>query len=441
MPNYDEVMSLKQLFIEMAALNSVDNEKPAELYFYSLMGAYLKNVKIAHGISKKDLRFSITWLQTARTGKGRLNNTIIRVGNEIGVKCCLVTEYTTAGIIGTLDRDAILHNEKYAPYGLSEHQPEIIVDIKGKERTIRWRDPIIKGDAGNYDIIIFDELKQLLLPSRENEQIMLSLQPALDSPPHIRKKMSSRHPVEYSNPLTIIGTTFPFKSVSKIVSTSGYLQRTYFFVRKLSDEEVEAMLVKQSEIMNKGIDEEFNKKLELFKRKLSSIDRSEKVISVTEQAKKQLLALIKEYIEKVKGTRGSNKEALISFANTISEAALKIASIHAVILGKSEVDSIHVRMSKEVIYDFMNNLIEKFDVTEDKDRSSLINSVINIFKRTVATQEKPKLNYIEFMMPVSRALNIGQNKAGKLIKELASEGYFIAERSENNALIFSLNER
>jgi hypothetical protein len=37
------------------------------------MGAKLKEILIADGVSDKDLRVSFTWIQNSRTGKGRMN--------------------------------------------------------------------------------------------------------------------------------------------------------------------------------------------------------------------------------------------------------------------------------------------------------------------------------------------------------------------------------
>ena len=54
----------------MMSLNSVHNEEVAEIYFHSFMGGYLRDITIIDGISGKDLRISLTFIQNSRTGKG-----------------------------------------------------------------------------------------------------------------------------------------------------------------------------------------------------------------------------------------------------------------------------------------------------------------------------------------------------------------------------------
>ena len=440
--NPDYVKPLRQLFMELLALNSADNEDAAEMYFHSYIGAYLNKVKITDGISNKDLRVSTVWVQTARSGKGRMNKAFKRICDETGVLCQIITQYTEAGLIGTIDEEAVKHNDKYIGEGLCETTPEVIVkDPKGNDKAVQWRDPVIRGDAGNYDILIFDEMQILLEPKKENQEILLTLQPALDCPPYVRKKLRSKYPIEYSNPITIIGTTYPFMSIPKILATGGFLQRTFILFRKLTITEVKAMKNAQQKLFDPAVPKLFEQKLEIFKDRMSKIGRTERLLVLEPAARLEILHIGEYFIDMIQNRKGVGREALLSFANTVEETCLKIAAQYVVIHGNQKTISAHdIKRNYEVAKRFMEILVNKIDVREDKETEQEIQKVIGAFKRAITLKQRDYLSKLEFKTVLNAALHKGTNACGNLIDSYTEAGYFLKKTGGKNQFNYYLSE-
>lgn len=432
--------SLRQLFTELLGLNSVNNEQAAEIYFYSFMGAYLNKVKIVDGVSNKDLRVPATIIQTARSGKGRMNKALKMICDETGVSCQIVTQYSEAGLIGTIDEEAVKHNDKYASEGLCEASPEIIVkDQKGNDKKVMWRDPIIRGDAGNYDILIFDEMQILLEPKKENQEILLNLQPALDCPPYVRKKLRSKYPIEYSNPVTIIGTSYFFPSFHQVLATSGFLQRTLLFIRKLTIDEIKSMKDAQKDLYDPTKAEDFKRKLTVFKKRIEKIGRKERMLVVDAEARKELTTVSHYFINLIKDRKGSSRETLLSFANTVEEMCLKIAGQYVVMLGGTVIKSNDVRRNFQITKVFMEMLANKVDVKEDKDMQEELKRVLEVFKRAVTLKQTDHLSKKEFKEALNKAFNKGILACSTLVDTYTDAGYFKMIKGQKNIQNYYLN--
>lgn len=438
-PEYQK--PLIQLFTEMIGLNSVKNEEAATIYFHVFMGAYLKAVKITDGISNKDLRTSFCWIQTARTGKGRVNKVFKKICDECGVTCQIITQYTEAGLIGTIDEDAVKFNEKYISEGLCEASPTITVkDKSGADRIIMWRDPVIKGDAGNYDILIFDEMQILLQPKKENQEILLTLQPALDCPPYVRKKLRSKYPIEYSNPVSIIGTTYPFTSIPNIIATSGFLQRMFVYVRRLSMEEVKEMKSSQKDLMRPEVQQQFEKKLKVFKKRLALIPTGQRMLAVESDAREELTKIGTHFIDMIKTRKGGAREALLSFANTVEEMCLKIAGQYAVMHNKTSIKGQDIKRNFELTKKFMENLVNKIEVRDDKDTQEEIRKIIEIFKRSILAKKTDCLSKKEFKEILNKSLNRGIMACSSMIDNYTEAGYFEIKKGNKNVLNYYLSK-
>lgn len=431
---------LRQLFTELISCNSVMNEAAAELYFYSFMGAYLNKVKIKDGVSNKDLRVSLCWIQTARSGKGRVNKAMKKICDACGVSCQIITQYTEAGLIGTIDEEAIKANDKYISEGLCEASPSIIVkDKNGNDKTILWRDPIIRGDAGNYDILIFDEMQILLEPKRENQEIILSLQPVLDCPPYVRKKLRSKYPIEYSNPLTIIGTTYPFQTVPTIVATSGFLQRMFLLIRKLTIDEIKTMKDMQKTLMDPNISVTFDKKLEIFKKRIEKVGRAPRTLIVDMEARDELTTVSHYFINLIRDRKGGSRETLLSFANTVEEVCLKIAGQYVVQHGGTTIKKNDIRRNFEITRGFMEMLAKKIDVRDDKEAEEEKKRVIEIFKRTISVLKVDHLSKKEFKEAINKVFNKGLMGCAAMIDAYTEAGYFTTRKGTKNTINYYLN--
>ncbi len=419
----------RELFKELVRFNSVHNDFPAELYFHALMGALLKNVTIIKGGDiKTDLRISLLWVQLSRTGKGVLNKIMERICKKLNISITTVTELTTAGLIGTVDVEAIRFNQQH---GLTEDVPF----KKTKKGDISYQNPIIKGDLGNFDIIIIDEAKIFLEPKPFTEQLLTVLQPALDYPGWVRKKLASKYAVEYHCQPTIIGTTYHFDTMQNIVANQGFFQRIAFYRRDLSLKEILDMRRQQAVIANKEFKEQYQEKLRDFIEKMKLIPREPKELIINKEAFKELNKLREAYFEQIqKELSGSELKAALSFSNTIEELAMKIAGQYAIMGQKKEIDAVNIGQSYFTANRIVKTIINKIEIKESKENKHEINVILGELKKY------DRIGKLEFYKIVGTKLNWGLNKCGKRITELINENYIIEEKGEKNEKLLVLKK-
>jgi len=414
---------LRELFRHLVSLNSVDNDKVAELYFHALLGAMLKNVRIIKGGSSFiDLRIPIVWIQNSRTGKGALNKTLHSIAGKLGLNVTTTTEVTTAGMVGKIDDKAEEYNTKY---GLSPEIP--FVEIKNK--MYEYRDPVVRGDLGNYDIIIIDEAKILLEPTKYTEQLLTVLQPVMDSPGWVRKKLSSRYAVEYGCSPTIIATTYFFNSIKDVIANQGFFQRVAFYIRDLDVETILNMRNEAMQIAQKGSVDKYQKLEKIFiERMLTEVNTEEQEIFIHPETFPVLEKLRKSFFEKIqKSLTGAELRAALSFSNTIEELVLKISGHYAVIRGEKEIRTNVVLISYKFVKNVISTILDKMEIEEDKNKSRHIDTI----KRVYNDCPQP-ITKTAFYAVLQKRLKIGKNKAGKIVNRLIRENYLYEEKGEKN---------
>ena len=434
--------TLKQTFRDLLSANSVMNELAIDLYYHAFLGAKFKEIVIASGVSDMDLRINLTWLQNSRSGKGRVNKVFKKICDACDIKCDIITSYSVAGIIGTINEEAVKHNDKYASEGLCQSNPVIIVkDKNGNDKKVFWHDPVIRGDAGNYDILIFDEMKILLEPTNENQDIMLNLQPALDYPPHIRKKLRHAYPVEYSNPVTLIGTTYPFDSIAKILGTEGYIQRTVMLVRNLNIYQINQMRLAQEALFEKNLQEQFNDKLKIFKDMLIRINATPRRLYLTPDARLELRKIREWFSKHIENSAGGTREMLLSFTNTIEEATMKIAGQYVVVIGVyNEIGATEIKKSWMLLCPVIESLIENVRVRDTKEETTERDKVLKTFENACKKQHKDKLNLTESTEVARVVIGLSRVDRENLIKKLATDGFLKMEKGEKKEYLYSIKK-
>jgi hypothetical protein len=382
---------------------------------------------------------NFSWIQNTRTGKGRMNKAFKKICTACNVSCCFITDYTTSGIIGTIDGEIDKYNKSLAKFGVNELNP---TGVNDKGKVVEWINPVVRGDAGTYDIIIFDEMKTLLDNSKEGENILLVLQPAMDYPPYIRKKLRNSVAIEYSHPVSIIGTTFPFKSINSIVATCGFLQRTFTLIRNLSIDEIRLMREAQVTLLNGNQEKEFEAMLKIFKSKVQKIKR-EGTLTLDASAKLQLGKINRYFLDKIQTTKGTTRESLLGFSNTLEEAALKMAGQQAVINNKNVILSSYISMSFDAVKIFIDTLIGGIDIKEDKDVENEYKKVIQLYKAYVTSNSNQLPDFVTLVNIIwkSGRLNKGNTACASLVRQMASSGYFIKVKVDKNKHLYKLNEQ
>ena len=431
-PNFGS--ALRDHFIRMACeLNSVDNYVPAELYFFSIMGAWLKNARINKGGSAKDdLRVSTVWIQDSRTGKGVLNKVTEKVCKGIGLSVVTTTEVTTAGLIGTIDSEAVKFNSQY---GLTAENPAKEVGGGSKRKFVAYQDPVIKGDLGNFEVIIIDEGKTLLQPTTHTEQLLSVLQPVLDCPGWVRKKLASKFPVEYQASPTLLISSIKLDNMSKILMEQGFFQRVALFIRDISIEERKEMQEKQLENQKFEIVPEYESIMNEFVAMVKQIPRQETFLSVTDEAKNMLRDIRKQYYDKISAElKGSELTSAGSLGETIQQLCLKIAGQYAIMGGSNVIQQKNIIQARKIVVNLVHTIIEELEIKEESKHLGYAMRIVDFLK-----PYSGKLSRTDARDLVAVQFKIGQNKALKEIAKLVKANYLSVDRKEHNKQLLIVN--
>ena len=215
---------LLNTFLKAGRMKSVNNDFMLQLYFHAMMGAYLKRYSVAKTAGYTDMRTPLIWIQNSGTGKSQMNKFTIDTAKKLGIKATEVTYFSEAGLIGTYDRKSHEFNVSNNLSKFENPQNE-----KGK----KYKDPVVRGDLFYYDMVFIDEGKILFQKNSHAENILSILQPALDYPGRVRKKLAGTEPVEYDCDSTLIISTVPFRELNPELMLQGFFPRCLFYQKNI----------------------------------------------------------------------------------------------------------------------------------------------------------------------------------------------------------------
>lgn len=412
--------SLIQIFNELANMVVVNVEKqgisiPIYASFYVLMGQYFKDIKIGFGSKEKDLRLNFFWVQNSRTGKGEHSGVAKQVATGLGIRWTKVTKITDAGLLGSIDQFAIEYNYKN----------------KLSEDDDRWKNPVVVGDLGNFDLIFFDECKQLLEPQVYNENSMQIMQEALDYPGHVRSKLRFNVPIEYDCSCSIYATTYYLgKSIETSLLGTGFFQRNMPYMKDVSIEENNSLRRRIIQKFNtsKKNQEVYNDMLNYFIHRVKSINNSPRIIYLDNSAISELDNVFSLFNEEIKKSSGEALKILMSFSQTVIDICTKIGGINSIIEERAFINASNISSSYIMAKSMSDTIINKLSLTEQKtDNSYNAKRVKNILILSGG-----KLSTSSLVDEVRDKLEVGRRKAHALIKKLINENYLREELGDGN---------
>ena len=256
---------------KVATSYSRNNNIPAIIGFYSLLGDMVKNmVEIPFKDTTIDTRIHFCWIQTARTGKTTLLSYVLSpVAKEIyekladdkyvNSKVVNFADYTTAALIGShtenkkfnedaeelcqQELDAIDNNEML---DVDERTNRINAAIKKRDRTKdNWH--IHLGPIHGEGIWIADEFEGSGIfkekSHKENMNIVFqTLMNNFHSGGNVYEKILTGKPtITLDSRYTIIASTFTPEHLLKTVAQKGTLQRFLPFVWDVPDDIITTM--------------------------------------------------------------------------------------------------------------------------------------------------------------------------------------------------------
>lgn len=438
---------LLQTFFKTARMTSKGNDFMIRLYFHAIMGAYLKEYTVTKVAGVSDLRIPIIWIQNSSSGKSQLNKCALDVCRKIGVKAIEETSFTEAGMIGQFDRSKHDFNIKN---NLHPGDTTVVNKKDGSSRTISYAPPVIYGDLYHYDLIFVDEGKILFQKTRYTESFLSVLQPAMDYPGKVRKKLAAEEPIEYDCTCTLVVSTTEWGNVGYDVMSQGFFPRCLFYMKNLSI----------SEYLD-NVDGLYRNKFDDIKYRNFMTDFADVIekhpIPVTRERKRifvdsELMPLIHDtvrswFIKLSERLYGSEITIAKSFASRLQIFVFKIAGQMAVLNHRINPhipgDSVFVAGREEVDYalgltnSVFDSLLNSMSVEEDAESSKMYSTIIRI----IGTMKKERLD----KMPKSRFIDLimtyrscGKSKATRTYNGMLSANYVKEETSPENKSMMAI---
>jgi len=388
--NYDDLM---RMFVSLSKKTCVDNDIAQKIYFHILMGAYFNKIKINWGQGKKDLKLHTLWVQPSRTGKDQLNKYIHSLAKLINLRSIYGSDITSdASFIGTIDSEAKKFNMQH---NLSL---ENLSHENDKGDVFEYKDPIIKGDLGHSDLLIISEFKIFFQLGERGEKLLTVIQPALDCPSLIRKKMRDIEFLDYESDSTFVMTTIPFKKMNESILEQGFFQRLLIFIKRMTISEVRDMRKKAFTVLSNIDLEKFDRELQELANNILKINNDVKLIKIRPEAHNVINTIIDRFFDDIENfVTGSEASAATSFTNSVQDALLKCAAHVALIEGRTEITVKDInKVYFNVVKPFRDCIINEIEADQDPEEA-LREKGYFAFVKNILEKEKeiPKMTLVE----------------------------------------------
>jgi len=417
---------IKDIWQEMVCCNSINNPIAGLIFLHALLGAYFRHKIINWGVTNKDVRIHPSWFQQSRTGKDQLSKVLSITAKKLGLKVCTYTDFTgDAPLIGSWDSEAHKYN---IAHGLSKEEP-----IKETSKnTYTYRDPVIKGDLANYDIIIFCESKLLFQTS--SDKILTTLQPALDYPGRVFKKMRQKEAIEYPTKCTLVMTSIPFDQMRDSLIDQGFFQRTSLLIRRLSIDDIKSMRNQARKLRDPKIKKKFETLLTKIVTKLEKFDTNESMIYVTQEASDALDTIQNRFIEMTRESiKGKEVENCLSFSQSAEENLLKMAAHIALLANRNKILAKDIHEAYYPAYNIIQTIFNEIEVNDNSKENKLSKKIfLNFAQEILSNTPVPKTTFRNMLM---QKFNIGAPKATRYIEDLINQNYIQCVKGEKNTIL------
>jgi hypothetical protein len=441
---------LMQRFFKAGLMRSKYNNTMMQLYFHALMGAFLKDYSVVKPGGLTDLRIPIIWIQNSRSGKSQMNKFVCDLASRIGVSAVTETGLTEAGLIGTFDGHKHEWNVKN---GLVKGTTKIKRLKTGEEITLQYQDPVIRGDLGKEDIVLIDEAKIILQANKYSENLLSSLQPALDHPGKVRKKLSHEEPIEYDCECTLVSTTTDFKELSADLLKQGFFARCLLYNRKLSVQQLRQM----HQLVSKDFFDDiiYRKTLDEFAEAIEKsnypIIRERRRIVIGDSLLQLSANTIQKWFSMIETTMyGSELEVMQSLASGLSVFIFKIAGQMAVI--NNRVKNNDIASWPNVIFEVIEedlryalNILNPLFVSlthnirvGDNPGDQIVHAIALRVMNEVVKKKNSKTNKNDVIDIIMKHAGCGLSKSRKYYQEMITANY-ITEKKEGKEVIVTPN--
>jgi len=434
-------------FLETGRMKTVNNDFMLQLYFHSMMGAYLKRYSVAKTAGYTDMRIPLIWIQNSGSGKSQMNKYTIDVSNRIGVKATEVTYFSEAGLIGTYDRKS---HEFNTSNNLSK------IDNPQNEKGKVYKDPVVKGDLFYYDMVFIDEGKILFQKNSHAENILSILQPALDYPGRVRKKLAGLEPVEYDCDSTLIISTVPFKELNPELMLQGFFPRCLFYQKNIGITERLKNIKEMTKIFddvkyNSLITDMFdvikhpNPEFEIGRDRLKVKIKSQIVVDMVNEATEKWFLMSRDYT----GVDSQVLQAIISRLNVfIFKIAGQVAVIDNIVDGEDNggyktylIQPDHIQYAIDLLDKVLGMLKARMSFKKSKEDQTSLYRYGKITKSFIK-HNKIYVNKVELINLYINIFNTTKQQAIKMFEADYVNNLFISsQEKDTNKYMYKLNSK
>jgi hypothetical protein len=358
--------------------------------FLAALGALLhkRGIKVRRRSNMLDTRIHILVIQASRTGKG-VSLSLMREfceamkwldeeDEEETINFVRELQITDAAIVGTIDGKIA---ERNRAKGIDHpDDPD-------------YREPVIIGDLGLYDVVAFSEAKQMFKAGAHNEDLLELIQSAADQPGWIDKKLAGENRIRYISNATIVGTTYFLDEFKELLLKQGIFQRFLVMVRDLTFEErmaLDEMMIDEpdakhvSEKYLENPSEYVSKELAILARdivlQVGMFDK-DIVLSLDDSGRRKMRSLHKQFKNYLSGFSGIELEILMPFSSAIIELYIKLGAIAAVLNGSKTIGKKELNEVRDEVTIYTKSIVDKIlaslsAVDQNKIRKT-INTILN----------------------------------------------------------------
>lgn len=429
---------IKDEYVKLSMSRALMNRKSSLGLFYVLMGSLLHQCGMQVKQSNfMDLRLHLMLFQPSRTGKQVALDFMEYMADLLGLLKVQEVQITDAGLVGNIDETTYKANKSSG-----RNNPE----------DPEYRNPIILGDFGLYNIVSFPEAKILFKDDNKFTKDLLDIiQMVCDTNGLVRKKRTYEVPLEYQSRTSLIGTTYFLEDeFGKVLTRQGIFQRFLILHDPFPTEKRELVGLTMNysgvverrgdEIVEVEVPQDIIEKIDheivpwdeidgraesLRDRILESVNSYEKdfVMYKSREAAEVLSQYEKQRYNSVRAHFvGSEIETIESFLTSLNVMHHKLAAISAVLNCHDFIEEIDVIETHEVInmcYEaVVNDIVGRL---KGADPDSIESSIINLL-----IKEGPKgLNRKQIINKLAQKFHFQDKKIGNVIKRMIGKNMLI----------------
>lgn len=353
MTAFEELFELWKKYFHFYVIGNEHLERPL---FHSFLGVVLtaSQAKFVYSGHWSSTRVPVFIIQNSGTGKAQAMKALhFLVGERL--KSSYTTKMTEAALTGT--------------------QVEIGTSGRGPSRRIETR--TIYGALSTENLICWDEGGVLFSRGPGMEGVRDALNMALDEPGWVNKRLRLGDEISYPTNTTIVAGSMLKDSISESVLKEGFLQRMFILFKNFSEEELNEMDNKMSDLLKVNYEEVEKVKKSIWEKldylmgavKLQYCDTLPEtglirnaIIRIDEEsihdADELRIRLRREWFERQ--FSGSIQESMRSFYSRLFPLYCKIAVQYAMLNLKEKVDKECFEYAYSVVREHCRSI---FDLT------------------------------------------------------------------------------